>query len=344
VKIPDAWAALRELPRRRSEDEGLINFTWVAGEPPRYVAQRVNSLFAPQVHDDIEAVTAHLAARGLATPRLVRTDDGALCARDGEEAVWRVMDYIPGSTHHRVSSPGLARAAGALVARFHRAVDDLEHVYRHVRPGAHDTPLHMKRLEAAGAHDTPLHMKRFDAAGAQEEGRAVADAILEAWRTWEGKLDLPVRHCHGDLKISNLRFSPAGEGVCLVDLDTLALLPLDVELGDAWRSWCNPVGEDGAEARFDLEIFAAAVDGYREVRPFSAEEREALGAGVERIALELAARFCLDVFEDRYFGWEPARFGSRVEHNLHRARAQLALARSVRRCRAEVAGVLARVR
>lgn len=326
MTIPDVWAALRQLPRRRSEDEGLINATWVAGEPPRYVVQRVNPLFAPAVHDDIEAVTGHVAARGLVTPRLVRTDGGALCARDEGGAVWRVLDYIPGRTRHQVDSPDLARAGGALVARFHRAVDDLEHVYRHVRPGAHDTPGHMQRLEAAVT---------------EGEGRGVADAILEAWRTWEGRLDLPARHCHGDLKISNLRFSASGEGVCLVDLDTLALLPLDVELGDAWRSWCNPAGEDAGDVRFHLEIFAASVDGYREIRPFCAEEREALGAGIERIALELAARFCRDVFEDRYFGWDPARFGSRVEHNLRRARTQLALACSVRRARGEIARVLA---
>lgn len=323
--IPDAWAALRGLPRRRSEDEGLINATWVAGEPPRFVAQRVSPLFRPEVHEDIEAVTAHLEARGVPTPRLVRTDDGALFARDDEGAVWRVMDFVPGRTCHQVGSPEVARAGGALVARFHRALEDLEHGYRHVRPGAHDTALHMERLAGAATHG---------------EGLRVSDAILEAWGTWKGRLDLPGRHCHGDLKISNLRFSDAGEGVCLLDLDTLALLPLDVELGDALRSWCNPIGEDSTEARLDLEIFAAAVDGYQEERELSVEEREGLGGGVERIALELAARFCRDVFEDRYFGWDAARFASRAEHNLHRAKGQLSLAASARRQRAEVERLL----
>jgi hypothetical protein len=126
-----------------------------------------------------------------------------------------------------------------------------------------------------------------------------------------------------------------------VDLDTLASLPLDVELGDAWRSWCNPVGEDSTETHFDLEIFAASVAGYREIQPFSAEEQEALAGGIERIALELAARFCRDVFEDRYFGWDASRFASRAAHNLHRAKGQLSLARSARRCRREVDRILA---
>ena len=53
------------------------------------------------------------------------------------------------------------------------------------------------------------------------------------------------RHVHGDLKISNLLFrrEPLA-GVCLVDLDTFAKGSMAFELGDAMRSWCNPLGED----------------------------------------------------------------------------------------------------
>jgi hypothetical protein len=47
------------------------------------------------------------------------------------------------------------------------------------------------------------------------------------------------------------------------------------------------------------------------------------------VCVELAARFCVDAVEDRYFGWDSERFSSRREHNLVRARGQLALARSV---------------
>ena len=251
---------------------------------------------------------------GLPTPRLLRTDAGALCV-PVEGGAWRVMNFIPGRTHHRVSTPDLAREGGALVARFHLATDSLVHDYVHVRPGAHDTVEHMRRLAACGATGP---------AG------ALADQILDAWRSWSGRLDLPTRHAHGDLKISNLRFDAEGRGICLVDLDTLARLSLDVELGDAWRSWCNPVGEDSLDTRFDLPTFEAAVTGYRSVRPWQREEAEALVPGVERIALELASRFCRDAVEDSYFGWDASRFPSRVAHNLFRAEGQARLAASVR--------------
>jgi Ser/Thr protein kinase RdoA (MazF antagonist) len=324
---PAAWGVLSGGMLDDCADAGLINQTWLVGSPPRYVVQRVNPLFRPEVHEDIEAVTAHLARLGLPTPRLVRTDTGALCAVAEDGAAWRVMDFVPGVTVHRMDGPARAHAAGALVARFHGAVDDLDWSYRHVRPGAHDTARHMAELERVVREGPAL---------------PVAEGILEGWRRWPGRLDTPTRHAHGDLKISNLRFDTEGNGLCLLDLDTLSRLSLDVELGDAWRSWCNPVGEDSVEARLDLGLLAAAIAGYRSARALSADEVDALGVAVERIALELAARFCKDAVEDRYFGWDARRFPSRVAHNLFRAQGQLALARSAAASRAEIAGLLRR--
>lgn len=328
--IPAAWAGLSGLPIGETADAGLINRTLLAGDPPRFVVQRVSPIFAPPVHDDIEAVTSHLASVGMVTPRIVRTDTGELWAPDAEGGVWRVLTFVPGRTVHRLTDPAIAVEAGALVARFHLATDSLEWAYHHVRPGAHDTVGHMQRLGAVFA-------------SAQEAlGVDVSDEILELWRSWSGPLDLPARHAHGDLKISNLRFDSNGEGVCLLDLDTLSLQSIDVELGDALRSWCNPVGEDDVDTRFDKELYAAAMHGYQSVRPLPIAERSGVVSGAERIALELASRFCRDVREDCYFGWNASRFPSRKEHNLFRARGQLALARSIRAQRGSLEAVLRR--
>ena len=124
----------------------------------------------------------------------------------------------------------------------------------------------------------------------------------------------------------------------LIDLDTLGQLTLAYELGDALRSWCNPLGEDTVAPRFDLEVFASAIRGYAEgarAAGFAptAAETASIVPGTITIALELASRFCADAFEDRYFGWDPARFPSRREHNRVRATGQLTLATEVRRAR-----------
>jgi hypothetical protein len=63
-------------------------------------------------------------------------------------------------------------------------------------------------------------------------------------------------------------------------------------------------------------------------------ESGALASGIEVVCIELAARFCVDAFEDRYFGWNPERFTSRRQHNLVRARGQLVLGRAVAAARA----------
>ncbi len=327
----DAWPDLAGLPRRVL-DGGLINATWAVGAPPRAVLQRINPIFRPEVHFDIEAVTAHLAARGVATPRLIRTRGGDLWTLDDGGACWRMLSWVPGRTVTRLRDPAMARQAGALVGRWHRATSDLEHTFHFTRPGAHDTPQHMATLSSA-LREHPTHRLRA-------EVELVAGGILAGWEAWEGRLDMPARLAHGDLKVANIRFGDSGEALALVDLDTVAHLPLDVELGDAWRSWCNPCSEDADETRFDVTTFEAAAAGYFDENPVDRSDREALVAGVERICLELAARFAADALRESYFGWDPAVARTRGDHNLLRARGQLALARSVAAQRREILAAL----
>ena len=104
------------------------------------------------------------------------------------------------------------------------------------------------------------------------------------------------------------------------------------ELGDAMRSWCNPHGEDAGQRALrsgDLRRRDSRVS--QRGRALSrADERRSIVIGLETVCIELAARFAVDAFDDRYFGWDPARFPSRRAHNLVRARGQLALGLQVR--------------
>jgi Ser/Thr protein kinase RdoA (MazF antagonist) len=309
---------------------GLIQTTYLVllGDGTRRVAQRTHPVFDPDARGetllgDIDAITRHLEHVGLATPRLLTRRDGALGWRDADGKLWRIMTHLPGTTFDRLARPAQAEEAARLCARFHAALAPLPHVFAFSRPGAHDTAAHLARL-AAHTGDT----------GAPDEIRRLADEILAAAAARPALPVTPARITHGDLKISNVLFDDVGGAHALIDLDTLGRLTLAYELGDALRSWTNPLGEDVVETRFDLDVFAAAVRGYAAGAraaelALTVDEPGSFVPGLVTIALELAARFCTDAFEDRYFGWDPARFPSRREHNRVRAAGQLSLARAV---------------
>ena len=71
-------------------------------------------------------------------------------------------------------------------------------------------------------------------------------------------------------------------------------------------------GEDQTAASFDMEVFAASLDGYRGALTISRAEREALIHGVEWISLELTARFAADALRERYRRLAQSRYGQTV--------------------------------
>jgi Ser/Thr protein kinase RdoA (MazF antagonist) len=304
---------------------GLINATYrvSVGGAAIAVVQRLHPVFGAAVNLDIDAVTSHLAAHGMETPRLVRTRGGDLWVTH-EGRVWRALTWIDGQTVHRVPDPSWADAAGELVGRFHVALTDFTHRYHFARAGVHDTPAHLARLRSTVE------------SGGDEEAVALGREVLDAASALPPMPDLPLRHCHGDLKISNVLFA-GGQARCLVDLDTVGHGTIAFELGDAMRSWCNPHGEDVGSVAFELPIFEAAIGGFLRVAGavVSPAERTSIVTGLETVCIELAARFAVDVFRDEYFGWDPARFSTRRAHNLVRARGQLGLGRAVRAARAD---------
>ena len=304
-------------------NHGLINRTWrVRGENgASYALQHLSPILGPEIHRDIEAVTAHIAASGMATPRLVPTSSGALYV-ERDDGIWRLLTWLDGEFHNRLENTGQAVQAGALLARFHMALVDFRAPFASRRRPIHEPERRIRDLEQAiaGHRGHPLHA---------EAGRLQRET-LELLAQLPPMPETPLRVVHGDPKINNMLFSPEGEGLAMVDLDSLGRLSLPYELGDAFRSWCNPAGEDSEDTEFSVELFQAARSGYLDVAAFITEdERSCLVDATLWITLELTTRFTADILNDRYFGWDPQRFASRAEHNLVRARGQLRLAESL---------------
>jgi Ser/Thr protein kinase RdoA (MazF antagonist) len=313
---------------------GLVNATWIASaaDGERRVLQWVHPVFNPETQYDIDAVTRHLERKSLVTPRFIPTDDGQLFHADAT-GTWRLLTYIDGETRETVRAPKDAREAGRLLATFHAAVDDLDHTLRGTRGNVHHLERHLDALRAALAEHTE-HRHRAAVGRLADEIFALAAAMPEP-------APVPERLTHGDPKISNIVFDARGRAVCLIDLDTIARMPVVAELGDAFRSWCNAHAEDAPDGKFDPALFAAACRGYQAGAPdfLGPAEWRQLPASTARIALELAARFAADALNERYFRWDPGRYADASEHNQARAASQARIARQV----LDAAGELSRL-
>ena len=340
VTVAHARAVLAAWPGTDAAEvaplgSGLINDTFAVHTTggDAWVLQRVHPVFDPAIHDNIARVTERLAERGLTTPRLVPTTAGARYAMI-DRAPWRVMTRVPGTTHDAVQSPAHARAAAALLGRFHAALHDLPPAdFVGLRTGVHDTARHLATLRTA-VQEHPEHRLHGQVA-------PLAEALLAAAERLPPLPDTPPRIVHGDPKINNVVFQ-GDRAVAWIDLDTVAPMPLAYELGDAWRSWCNPAGEDAPRSSFDLAVYSASLAGWAQTvlpRP-SPEEREGLLSGVEWITLELSARFLADALNEQYFGWTAERYPARGEHNLVRARSQWSLHEAVADVRTDRARIL----
>jgi Ser/Thr protein kinase RdoA (MazF antagonist) len=303
---------------------GLINRTWlIAAGTDRRVMQQVNPLFPPAVNEDIRVVSGHLRARGMVAPELIPAADGSYWQLH-EGGVYRLMSWVAGTSHERLDTVAQAQEAGALLARFHRALDDCRHEFRSARVGVHDTPRHLANLRGAlAAHRGHPQYSVVSPLAAEILAQAAALEPLPG---------LPARLVHGDPKINNILFDPRSDkALCLIDLDTLGRMPLPLELGDAFRSWCNPRGEDDRGSAFSLQLFRGAVEGYAAGAAgwITPAEYSAIVPATLTIYLELAARFCADALNESYFGWDASRYPSRSLHNQVRAASQLAAARSL---------------
>jgi Ser/Thr protein kinase RdoA (MazF antagonist) len=317
---------------------GLINQTWlVRSADHEFILQRVNSMFPPAINHDIDVVTRHLEAKGQITCRLIPTVNGALWAESGAD-IWRLLSRVEGISRNALTSANEAREAGAVLARFHAAVGDLEHHFANLRLGIHDTARHLHFLEATLADQS--HHPQY--AAVAPLGRQILDIANNLPRLPE----VSDRVVHGDPKVNNIIYSAeSNAALCLIDLDTISRMPLPLELGDAMRSWCNPRSEDHLIGEFSVELFEPSIEGYADGSRdwIIRDEWTAIVPATEIILVELAARFCADALNENYFGWDPQKFSSRSEHNQVRAAGQLNEVRSLVAQKQELNAIVAKV-
>jgi aminoglycoside phosphotransferase (APT) family kinase protein len=324
---------------------GHINDTYLGtyrrgADEVQYIHQWINHHVFKQpalVMENIERVTTHqrriLEQAGCADPErraltIVPALDGRTYCQDSRGQYWRTFRYIDNAhTFQAVESAAQAREAARAFGAFQNQLIDLPGPRLHETiPAFHDTPSRFTALVKAVEADT--HDRARDARREIEfalEREPITATLLALNRA--GKI--PERITHNDTKLNNVMLSESGEGICVIDLDTVMPGLALYDFGDMVRTATSPAVEDEqdlSKVRMQMPMFEALVDGYLSSAGtfLTACEREHLAFSGKLITLEIGIRFLTDFLcGDTYFKT------SRPGHNLDRCRTQFALVESI---------------
>jgi aminoglycoside phosphotransferase (APT) family kinase protein len=310
---------------------GHINDSYrvdVRGSARSYLLQCLNQhVFEhPEfVMENVARVTRHIAGQGGPTLTLVPTGENRDWHTDESGRLWRLFRWIPDAVvRERAESLADCRACARAFGEFLSYDGTPLH---ETLPGFHDTRRRFARLDDA---------VRLDRCGRVSEARPEVDAVqgerpvADVLPARFASGDLPTRIVHNDAKIANVLFDrTSGAALAVVDLDTVMPGSPLADFGDLVRSCASASAEDEvdvSQVRADPSRFEAVTRGFLEGAgdALSPVERELLVFACRWITLEQAVRFLTDHLEgDHYYrvAWPG--------HNLARARAQLALYRSL---------------
>ncbi len=322
---------------------GHIHDTWrvTTTAKRRFLFQRVNhEVFEDpaQVTETIRRVTDHvrakLAAAGVSdldrrVLTLVPTRGGDLCHRDGKGRWWRAFLFVDGARSHDVAaSPAVAYQAALAFGRFQHALGDLPPPrLPETLPGFHDTPGRFATFQRAVESDAA---GRASGAAAEIDFARAREAETTVLLDAHAAGDVPERITHNDTKINNVLFDDAtGEGLCVIDLDTVMPGLGLYDFGDLVRTSTCTAPEDERDleqVRARPDLFEGLARGYLEAmgERLTETERGLLAFSGRLITFTIGLRFLTD-----HLAGDPYFKTHRPGHNLDRCRAQFALLRSL---------------
>lgn len=322
---------------------GHINDTYVVlynqgGTPVRYIFQRINHhIFKnpASLMENIVRVTEHqrLKCAGDDPSRramtVIRTHDGASFFLDADDEYWRVYIMIEKArTYDVLESEDQAFQAAKAFGEFQKQLVDIPGGRLHETiPDFHNTPSRFanfaKALEADSENRAKLAKDEVEFFLSRE---SMASKLLDL--SAEGLI--PERITHNDTKLNNVMIDDeTGEGLCVIDLDTVMPGLALYDFGDMVRTGTSPAAEDERDLSkvfMRMEMFEALAGGYLESASdfLTKTEIEYLPFSGKLITYEIGLRFLTDFLEgDVYFKTH------RENHNLDRCRTQMKLVQSI---------------
>ncbi len=256
---------------------------------------------------------------------LVPTRAGGVFHIDADGGYWRAYHFIDGAkTYDAVQAPDQAFQAARAFGEFQKLLADLPTPRLHdTIPDFHHTPKRFAALE---------HAIEADVAGRAATTSSEIEFALARQSMCGVLLDagLPERVTHNDTKINNVMLDDiTGEGICVIDLDTVMPGLALYDFGDMVRTGTSPAPEDErdlSKVHLQFSFFEALARGYLSSAGgfLTREEKHYLAFSGKLITFEIGLRFLTDYLAgDTYFKVH------REGHNLDRCRTQFKLLASM---------------
>ena len=352
LKVAKEYFNVDSIVDIRQLTSGHINNTFMVTFPEcRYILQQINhNVFKSPfgVMNNMVLLTNHIMrkcvydgkSRNRAGLNLVSTRyDQWVAIVDNE--YYRCMEYIEGGVcYEQLTDPQLFFEVGRAVGNFHYMLYDFHsRLIDDPIVDFHNTPKRyinfMKLVEQKRKEDPELIESVKDEINFIVERKGALDEIVNKL---EDKT-IKRRVCHNDTKLSNVMLDEkTGHYMCLIDLDTAMKGAIAYDFGDALRGGASTALED----EFDLSKVGINLDFVRKFSNgfllelkgkkdttgtyheyISKEEVKTLYSGFRLITIELGMRFLEDYIAGNiYFKIND----DRPQHNLERAKNQLALA------------------
>ena len=331
--IPGVFGGYRHLKVGNVNQTYRVFFDLPDRSIQSYIVQRVNTYaFREPEHlmHNAALVTEHIRAQksGQSALYYLHTEDHKSYLYDDEGGFWRVSNFINSHTFDNSGDETILWETGAAFGRFQKMLFNFPaiHLYETI-PYFHHTPNRLKTLFQDAERDPVgrVHKVREELDYIQ----SVREKAEQLTRLYEAE-QLPLRVTHNDTKINNVLFDrQTNKAITIIDLDTVMPGLIGHDFGDGVRFAANVVEEDCTDVEkvsFSLERYEAFARGFLSQAGsiLTRTEIDTLALSAFCITIELASRFLDDyIVGDLYFktGYP--------EHNLVRARCQIALAKDI---------------
>ncbi len=310
---------------------GHINTTFlVTTDKKKYTLQKINHKVFTNVDaliDNIDKITRFISNKRCSV-ELIYTKDYSKYAYDGE-SYYRLFNFFEGYCIDKVEKEEDMYAAGLAYGKFQADLRDFKDDLYDTIPNFHNTLVRYENFRKALENASPERavIAKYEIEEYLNRYR-YADVVINKIKSG----DIPIRVTHNDTKINNIVFNKVtNEPICVIDLDTVMKGCLLYDFGDAIRSGGVDTEEDEKDiSKVSLKenYFGAFAKGFlQETKDFiTDEERFLLAFSAILMTYECGMRFLTDYLNgDIYFKTKYA------EHNLVRARTQLALVMDMER-------------